>query len=115
MNTITTNLLRTATIVVAIAASGAALAQTASQSTATVNSGTAATTASAGATKAATSTTAAQNAVAGSAVAASKAQQPTGLTRAQVQAEFLEARKNGTLLQTEADFDVAQTRKHVAQ
>ncbi|HEX7987101.1 MAG TPA: DUF4148 domain-containing protein, partial [Duganella sp.] len=63
----------------------------------------------------ATSSTAAQNAVAGSAVAASKAQQPTGLTRAQVQAEFLEARKNGTLLQTEADFDVAQTRKHVAQ
>ena len=33
-------------------------------------------------------------------------------TRAEVQAEFLEARKNGTLLETEADFDVAQTRKH---
>ena len=112
MNTITTKLLRTATIVAAIAASGAALAQTAPQSAATANNGTAATTASA--TKAATSGSAAQNAVAGSAAAASKAQ-PTGLTRAQVQAEFLEARKNGTLLQTEADFDVAQTRKHVAQ
>lgn len=113
MNTATTNLLRSAAIVVAIATSTAAIAQTASQSSAT--GGTATTTASASATKAATSSTAAQNAVAGSAVAASKAQQPTGLTRAQVQAEFLEARKNGTLLQTEADFDVAQTRKHVAQ
>ena len=115
MNTITTNLLRTATIVVAIATSSAAIAQTASPSTGATTSGAAATTASAGSTKAATSSTAAQNAVAAGAVAASKAQQPAGLTRAQVQAEFLEARKNGTLLQTEADFDVAQTRKHVAQ
>ena len=114
MNTITTKLLRTATIVVAIATSSAAIAQTASPST-SATSGAATTTASAATAKAATSSTAAQNAVAASAVSASKAQQPAGLTRAQVQAEFLEARKNGTLLQTEADFDVAQTRKHVAQ
>ncbi|NYE62257.1 hypothetical protein FHW58_003472 [Duganella sp. 1224] len=40
---------------------------------------------------------------------------PAGKTRAEVQAEYLAARKNGTLLQTEADFDVAQTRKHVVQ
>lgn len=106
MSTLTNNLLRTAAIVFAIASGSAAVAQTTSPATS-------ATTTSA--TKAATSSTAAaQNAVAATAVAASKAQQPTGLTRAQVQAEFLEARKNGTLLQTEADFDVAQTRKHVA-
>ncbi|MBA5637093.1 DUF4148 domain-containing protein [Duganella sp. LX20W] len=39
----------------------------------------------------------------------------TGLTRAQVIAELLEARKNGTIPETEADFDVAQTRKHYAK
>ena len=111
MSTVTNNLLRTAAIVFAIAAGGAAVAQT--TSTATTGTGSAATSAST--TKSATSSSAAQNAVAATAVAPSKAQQPTGLTRAQVQAEFLEARKNGTLLQTEADFDVAQTRKHVAQ
>jgi hypothetical protein len=44
-----------------------------------------------------------------------KAEAPAGKTRAEVQAEFLEARKNGTLLETEADFDVAQTRKHVVK
>lgn len=38
-----------------------------------------------------------------------------GLTRAQVIAELLEARKNGTIPVTEADFDVAQTRKHFAK
>jgi hypothetical protein len=42
-------------------------------------------------------------------------QVPAGKTRAEVQAEYLEARKNGTLLETEADFDVAQTRKHVVK
>ena len=115
MSTVTNNLLRAATIVFAIASGSAAVAQTTSPATGTTGSAAAATGASTSATKAATSSTAAaQNAVAASAVAASKAQQPTGLTRAQVQAEFLEARKNGTLLQTEADFDVAQTRKHVA-
>lgn len=115
MSTITNSLLRAATIVFAITAGSAAVAQTTSAAAGTTTS--AATTS---ATKAATSTTAAaQNAVAASAsasstVSAGKAQQPTRLTRAQVQAEFLEARKNGTLLQTEADFDVAQTRKRVA-
>jgi hypothetical protein len=44
-----------------------------------------------------------------------KAQQPVEKTRAEVQAEYLEARKNGTLLETEADFDVAQTRKHIVK
>lgn len=39
----------------------------------------------------------------------------TGLTRAQVIAELLEARKNGTIPETEADFDVAQTKKHFAK
>jgi hypothetical protein len=43
------------------------------------------------------------------------AAQPQGKTRAEVQAEFLEARKNGTLIETEADMDVAQTRKHVVK
>lgn len=112
MSTATTTLLRTATIVFALAAGTSAMAQTSSQTTSQ------ATSASAGASSTAVTKTtpggaAAQSAVAATAVAASKAQQPTGLTRAQVQAEFLEARKNGTLLQTEADFDVAQTRKHV--
>jgi hypothetical protein len=65
-------------------------------------------------TAAAASGTAAQNAAAGSALVAIKAEKP-GLTRAQVQAEFYEARKNGTLLETEADFDVAQTKKHVVK
>lgn len=65
-------------------------------------------------TNAATSS-AAQTAVANGALASAKTRQATGLTRAQVQAEVLEARKNGTLLETEADFDVAQTRKHVVK
>lgn len=47
-------------------------------------------------------------------VAATTAQ-PHALTRAEVQAQVIEARKNGTLLETEADFDVAQTRKHVVK
>lgn len=40
---------------------------------------------------------------------------PVQLTRAQVKAEVIEARKNGTLIETEADMDVAQTRKHMAR
>ena len=44
-----------------------------------------------------------------------KSGQSTGLTREQVQKEFLDARKNGTLIETEADMDVAQTRKHHAK
>jgi hypothetical protein len=44
-----------------------------------------------------------------------KADQPHALTRAEVQAQVIEARKNGTLLETEADFDVAQTRKHIVK
>jgi len=59
--------------------------------------------------------TAAQTAVANGALAATKTEQPSGLTRAQVRAEYLEARKNGTLPETEADFDVAQTKKHFAK
>jgi hypothetical protein len=42
-------------------------------------------------------------------------QKPQGLTRAEVQAQVIAARKNGTLIETEADMDVAQTRKHYAQ
>ncbi|GJI98750.1 hypothetical protein RugamoR57_54680 [Duganella caerulea] len=68
------------------------------------------------ATTAATSTAAgsaaAQTAVANGALATTTKAQPAGLTRAQVQAEFLEARKNGTLIENEADMDVAQTKKH---
>jgi hypothetical protein len=62
-------------------------------------------------TTAAASGSAGQNAAAGSALASTKADKPAGLTRAQVQAEYFEARKNGTLIETEVDFDVAQTRK----
>ncbi|TWI65230.1 uncharacterized protein DUF4148 [Pseudoduganella lurida] len=32
------------------------------------------------------------------------------LTRAEVQAQVIEARRNGTLIETEADMDIAQTR-----
>jgi hypothetical protein len=49
------------------------------------------------------------------ATAAATTAQPHALTRAEVQAQVIEARKNGTLLETEADFDVAQTRKHVVK
>ncbi|MYM65337.1 DUF4148 domain-containing protein [Pseudoduganella sp. FT55W] len=62
----------------------------------------------------ATATSAAKTAVANSALASVKVQ-PAGKTRAEVQAEYFEARKNGTLLETEADFDVAQTRKHIVK
>lgn len=113
MNTATT-LLGSAAIVFALATSGAAVAQTTPAVAAVSNGAAAANSAtSTSATKVAAGS-AGQTSVAASAVAVSKVQKPAGLTRAQVQAEFLEARKNGTLLETEADFDVAQTRKHVA-
>jgi hypothetical protein len=35
---------------------------------------------------------------------------PHQLTRAEVQAQVIEARRNGTLIETEADMDIAQTR-----
>ncbi len=79
----------------------------------TVTTAFAQTTAPAAATSAnAAATSAAQTAVANGALATAIKAQPAGLTRAQVQAEFLEARKNGTLIETEADMDVAQTKKH---
>lgn len=55
-------------------------------------------------------------ATAGKATAATRqAPQSRGLTRAEVQAQVIEARKNGTLIESEADMDVAQTRKHYAR
>ncbi|GJJ05178.1 hypothetical protein RugamoR64_57160 [Duganella rhizosphaerae] len=78
----------------------------------TVTSAFAQTTAPAAATSTSAATAAAQTAVANGALATATKAQPAGLTRAQVQAEFLEARKNGTLIETEADMDVAQTKKH---
>ncbi|MDR7052051.1 hypothetical protein J2X54_004553 [Duganella sp. 3397] len=57
----------------------------------------------------------AAEAATGTTAVAAKADQPHQLTRAEVQAQVIEARKNGTLLETEADFDVAQTRKQVAR
>lgn len=62
-----------------------------------------------------TATAAAQSTQAAAAAAATVRPAATGLTRAQVIAELLEARKNGTIPETEADFDVAQTRKHYAK
>ena len=52
-----------------------------------------------------------------SAYAQSAAPATTGqqLSREQVMAEFYAARKAGLIPQTEADFDVAQTTKHVVQ
>lgn len=44
-----------------------------------------------------------------------QAQSNPGRTRAEVIAEVIEARKNGTLIETEADMDVAQTRKQTAK
>lgn len=62
----------------------------------------------------ATSTAAAASA-APAAAAIAVTVKPQGLTREQVMAEFYEARKNGTLIQNEADMDVAQTRKQFAK
>lgn len=53
--------------------------------------------------------------VAGAALAGTKAEKSTGLTRAEVIAQTLDARKKGLIPETEADFDVAQTKKHVAK
>ncbi|WP_199271819.1 DUF4148 domain-containing protein [Pseudoduganella flava] len=41
--------------------------------------------------------------------------QSRGLTREQVQAQVIEARRNGTLIETEADMDVARTKQQVAR
>src|SRR5438105_3827801 len=102
---ITTKNLITAAATVAFAIAAAAT---------TVTTAFAQTTAPAAATTAntAATTSAAQTVVANGALATATKAQPAGLTRAQVQAEFLEARKNGTLIETEADMDVAQTKKH---
>lgn len=108
MSTTTKQLLTAAaTVAFAIAATATTVTNAFAQSTTP-----AATTAAA--TTAAATSTAAQNTVANSALASVKVQ-PVGKTRAEVQAEVIEARKNGTLLETEADFDVAQTRKHFAK
>lgn len=106
MSTTTKHLLSAAaTVAFAIAATAttvtSAFAQTAPASTAAAT--------------ATTAPAAAKTAVAAGALASVKIEQPAGKTRAEVQAEFLEARKNGTLLETEADFDVAQIRKHYAK
>ncbi len=37
------------------------------------------------------------------------------LTRAEVRAQVIEARRNGTMIETEADMDVARTRNQVAR
>ncbi|MYM26349.1 DUF4148 domain-containing protein [Duganella sp. FT135W] len=104
MSTTTKHLLTAAaTVAFAIAATATTVTNAFAQTAATP-----------AATTAAATTTAAQNSVANSALASVKVQ-AAGKTRAEVQAEFLEARKNGTLLETEADFDVAQTRKHNAK
>lgn len=63
----------------------------------------------------ATSTGAAAQATAGAVVANAKVEQSQGLTRAQVIAQTLDARKKGLIPETEADFDVAQTKKHFAK
>jgi hypothetical protein len=102
MSTTTKNLIRAA------ATAAFAIAATAT----TVTSAFAQSTAPAAATATTATTTAAQTAVANGALASTTKAQPAGLTRAQVQAEFLEARKNGTLIENEADMDVAQTKKH---
>jgi hypothetical protein len=68
---------------------------------------------------AASAAAAASTATAGAAVTtitvAQQAPKQQGLTRAEVKAQVIAARKNGTLIETEADMDVAQTRKHYAQ
>jgi len=49
------------------------------------------------------------------AVTSTVADKDAGLTRAQVIAQTIEARKKGLIPETEADFDVAQTKKHFAK
>ncbi len=70
--------------------------------------------AAAGAAFASDSNTAASAAAPAAAAASTTAAAP-GLSREQVKAEFLEARRNGKLIETEADQDVAQTTKHYAK
>jgi hypothetical protein len=41
--------------------------------------------------------------------------QPHQRTRAEAIAEVIEARKNGTMIETEADMDVAQIKKQIAK
>jgi len=104
MSITTKNLIAAAaTVAFAIAATATTVTSAFAQATAPAAATSANTTAA---------TTAAQTAVANGALATATKAQPVGLTRAQVQAEFLEARKNGTLIETEADMDVAQTKKH---
>jgi hypothetical protein len=70
------------------------------------------------ATASATSATAVSTAAAASTTAVAitrQAPQQRGLTRAEVKAQVIAARQNGTLIETEADMDVAQTRKHYAR
>lgn len=62
----------------------------------------------------ATATTA-NAAVSGAALAGAKVEKTGGLTRAEVIAQTLEARKNGQIPTGETDFDVAQTTKHFAK
>lgn len=52
---------------------------------------------------------------AAAAVSSTVLEQSQGLTRAQVIAQTLEARKKGLIPETEADFDVAQTKKQIAK
>ncbi|GGY58598.1 DUF4148 domain-containing protein [Pseudoduganella albidiflava] len=66
-------------------------------------------------TEAATAAATASTATAAGAAVTQQAPQRHGLTRAEVQAQVIAARKNGTLIESEADMDVAQTRKHYAQ
>ncbi|MBA5607253.1 DUF4148 domain-containing protein [Duganella sp. FT3S] len=50
-----------------------------------------------------------------SASTTAQSQPAAGLTREQVRAALFEARSKGEVPETEADMDVAQTRKHQAQ
>jgi hypothetical protein len=49
------------------------------------------------------------------AATAPAAPQARGLTREEVRAQVIEARRNGTLIETEADMDVARTRQQIAR
>lgn len=63
----------------------------------------------------ATSSGAAAATVSGAALAGTQTEKSTGLTRAEVIAQTLDARKKGLIPETEADFDVAQTKKHIVK
>lgn len=58
---------------------------------------------------------AANTSTAAAAVASTVVEQGKGLTRAQVIAQTIEARKQGLIPETEADFDVAQTKRQIAK